>query len=241
MGSKNRIAKEILAITLRNRQSGQWYVEPFCGGSNIIDKVNGNRMANDINPYLIAFSKALQEGWEPPKDIDKEFYEKIKKNIEDYPKELVGYVGFQLSYGAIWLGGYRRDNEGKRNYALEAYNNVIKQAPNLKGIVYSNTEYWNVEIPDNSIIYCDPPYRGTAKYKANESGLDYDKFYDWCRDMSQKGHQVFVSEYNMPEDFQCLWQKEISSSLSKDTGAKKGVEKLFALDYSQSVDIFDNF
>jgi hypothetical protein len=32
----------------------------------------------------------------------------------------------------------------------------------------------------------------------------------------------------MPEDgFECIWSKEVNNSLTKDTGSKKGVEKLF--------------
>ena len=39
---------------------------------------------------------------------------------------------------------------------------------------------------------------------------------------------MFISEYYMPEDkFECVWQKEITSSLTKDTGSKKATEKLF--------------
>ena len=227
MGSKNRIAKEILPIVLKNRKPEQWYVEPFVGGSNLIEKVEGNRMGNDINYYLIELSKALQTGWLPPKDVPETFYKMIKDKPEDYMPCMVGYCGFQLSYGAMWFGSYRRDNEGRRNYANEAYRNVAKQAPKLKGIVYSNTEYWKMDIPPNSIIYCDPPYKGTTKYKANETEFDYEMFYHWCRNMAKQGHTVYVSEYQMPDDFECIWQKEICSSLGKNTGAKKGVEKLF--------------
>jgi len=43
MGSKARFAKEILAIVLKDRKHGQWYVEPFVGGCNIIDKVQNKR------------------------------------------------------------------------------------------------------------------------------------------------------------------------------------------------------
>lgn len=32
LGSKNRIAPKILPIILADRQSGQFYVELFCGG-----------------------------------------------------------------------------------------------------------------------------------------------------------------------------------------------------------------
>ena len=48
--------------------------------------------------------------------------------------------------------------------------------------------------------------------------------------MNKQGHKVFVSEYNAPEDFKCVWEKEINSSLTKDTGSKKATEKLFTLE-----------
>lgn len=50
MGSKNRIAKYILPIILKDRKECQWYVEPFVGGCNTIDKVVGNRIGSDIHP-----------------------------------------------------------------------------------------------------------------------------------------------------------------------------------------------
>ena len=34
MGSKSRIANEILPIILKNRKPNQYYVEPFCWGCN---------------------------------------------------------------------------------------------------------------------------------------------------------------------------------------------------------------
>ena len=78
----------------------------------------------------------------------------------------------------------------------------------------------------NSIIYCDIPYKETTKYNINI--FDYNKFYDWCIEKHKEGHKVFISEYDMPEDrFKCVWRKEITSSLTKDTGSKKGIEKLF--------------
>ncbi len=44
MGSKARYAKSILPIILASRQPDQWYVEPFVGGANVIDKVSGPRI-----------------------------------------------------------------------------------------------------------------------------------------------------------------------------------------------------
>ena len=56
MGSKNRIAKEILPIMLKEREERTW-VEPFVGGANIIDKVQGNRIGNDNQEMLLHFIK----------------------------------------------------------------------------------------------------------------------------------------------------------------------------------------
>lgn len=62
MGSKRRIVKEILPIILKDRKPDQYYVEPFVGGGNVIEKVTGNRIAGDNNRYLIALFKKMQEG-----------------------------------------------------------------------------------------------------------------------------------------------------------------------------------
>ena len=39
MGSKNRIAKELIPIITEYLKPNQWYVEPFVGGANMIDKI----------------------------------------------------------------------------------------------------------------------------------------------------------------------------------------------------------
>jgi len=223
MGSKNRIAKPLLEIILRNRQPGQYYVEPFVGGANLIDKVENPRIGNDINSYLIALLQATQNGWLPPKEINETWYHDIKYFTEKYEKALVGYTGFQLSYGALWFSNYRKDKTKKRNYSKEAYNNIIKQIPGLKGIEFHNKNYWELIIPHNSIVYCDPPYQGTTSYKIN---FDHEKFWNWVRKIKKQGHQVFISEYNAPEDFKCIWEKPIISQISKK-GNKNRVEKLF--------------
>jgi len=53
MGSKNRIAKHILPIMLAERKPNQWWVEPFVGGANMIDKVGGNRIGADNNKLVL--------------------------------------------------------------------------------------------------------------------------------------------------------------------------------------------
>ena len=225
MGSKLRHAKEILPIILKNRKEGQYYVEPFVGGANVIDKVTGNRIGADINEYLIAMWQAVSKGWLPPEVITEEDYQNVRNN-KDKDKALTGYVGFALSYGGMWFSGWRRDSVGKRDYVAESFRSALKQFPNLIDVNFVRSSYENLDIPKESVIYCDPPYKGTAQYRDK---FDHSPFYDWCREKRKEGHRVFVSEYNMPEDFICVWEKKVCSSLSKNTGSKKAIERLFTL------------
>jgi len=228
IGSKNRIAKEILPIMLKERGQRTW-VEPFVGGANVIDKVNGNRIGNDNQEYVISLYKALQSGWKPPIEVGSDLFFEVENNKEKYPKELVGYLGTQLTFGCQWWGSFRRDNTGKRKYDLEAYNNVMKQQPNLIGIDFVFGDYRDLVIQNNSLIYCDPPYRGVRKYVGNDK-FDSDTFWEVCRNWSKQGHIVFVSEYTAPDDFECVWSKEISASANnsiKNGQSLKAVEKLF--------------
>ena len=43
--------------------------------------------------------------------------------------------------------------------------------------------------------------------------------------MTNKGHIVYISEYNAPDDFECVWNMKLHCGLSNDTN----VEKLFTL------------
>jgi DNA adenine methylase len=226
MGSKNRIAKHILPIMLKNRKENQYWVEPFVGGANMIDKVKGLRIGSDINENVILALKCIQNHlYLIPKD-NKEFTEEDYKNIKNSgQKDIISYVGFALSYGGKWFGGWRRDSTNKRDYINEAYRNAVKQHKDLQGIDLINCDYDSLEIPKESIIYCDIPYKNTTKYSNN--AFNYKDFWEWARIKTKEGHKVFVSEYNAPEDFICIWEKEQVSSLTKDTGSKKAVEKLF--------------
>lgn len=227
MGSKNRIAKWILPIMLRERRPDQWWVEPFVGGANLIDKVDGRRMGNDSNRYLIALLRELQiqVPFVPP-HIGEVEYRNIQKNKDRYPDWLVGYVGFNLSFAAKFFGGYGRDKAGVRNYENEAQQNLQAQQDHLIGVEFFNQDYRELTIPEKSLIYCDPPYQNTTRYADR---FDHPSFWAWCRERGKEGHTIFVSEYSAPCDFECIWEKEVSSSLDVHGKGKRETEKLFRL------------
>ena len=227
MGSKNRIAKELIPIITQHLQPNQWYVEPFVGGANMIDKIeHPYKLGADNNKYLIALLEAVQNGQELPEHITKDEYIAVKTNKDNYPDWYVGFVGFICSFRAKFFGGYSGYYTTKtgiqRNYIKERINNILKQ--NLDGIKLVCSSYDALDIPANSIIYCDPPYNGTTKYK---DSFDSDAFWQWCRDKAKEGHTVYVSEYNAPEDFKCIWEKQINSNLGGTS--KTATEKLFTI------------
>lgn len=240
MGSKNRIAKDILPIILEDRKSGQYFVEPFAGGMNITDKVSGNRIAADKNRFLIAMWKDLVAGREFPTDIPKKFYDfarndyrKTERTMDD---GLIGWVGFMASAnGRFFDGGYSGVSQTKigtsRNYVAEGIRNIEKQIPKMICVEFIESDYRELLIPENSIIYCDIPYQGTKQYDTSKN-FNHAEFWEWVRDKSKEGHTVFVSEYNAPNDFIEVWRKEVKSSLSANSdggGCKASVEKLFTL------------
>ena len=235
MGSKNRIAKHILPIILKDRKENQYYVEPFVGGANMIDKVNGLRIGTDINPYLIELFKGLQKGRALIFDIPKTLYDKARteynnKTTNEFDLFTIAWIGYMASAnGRFFEGGYSGISKTKigtsRNYINESISNIQKQVSRIQNIHFVCSSYENLDIPKNSIIYCDIPYKDTTQYSSSKN-FNYDNFWNWCRDMSKKGHQVFVSEYIAPDDFECIWEMKVTNSMNT-TKTYKPIEKIF--------------
>ena len=123
-----------------------------------------------------------------------------------------------MSFGAKFFGGYRRDKVGVRNYENEARQNLLAQQKNLAGINFICGEYHSFTIPEKSLIYCDPPYRGTTQYRDK---FDHNSFYEWCDKKAHDGHTIFLSEYSAPTQFDCVFEKQVSSNLDVSSKGKK--------------------
>lgn len=81
-------------------------------------------------------------------------------------------------------------------------------------------DYQSVEIPPNSVVYCDPPYRGTAEYLHE---FDTDRFDNWVREAD---FPIYISEYSMPKDFKRIAATNKAVSLSGGAG-KSAIESIF--------------
>lgn len=240
MGSKNKYTKFIVPILQKciDNHNITLYIEPFVGGANVIDKIKCQRkIGYDISDTLIAllnqakedFSKVLTEG-------NRELWDKGKAYVKDgiMPEDMtladIGAIEFFASFSS---GGFPRGyakNSSTRNYFKESYENMKRQAPNLKDIEFYCSSYYNLPDFDNAIVYCDPPYKDTKHYNyASQEQMDYDFFWNWVREKS-KNNYVFVSEQTAPDDFEVIWKQDVKRTNGQNNNFK-AVEKLFKYKY----------
>jgi adenine-specific DNA methylase len=86
----------------------------------------------------------------------------------------------------------------------------LEQLERLEQLEIFNKSYNEIVIPKDAVIYCDPPYQGTAEYK--EGAFNHIEFWDWVRIISKK-NKVYISEYNAPNDFDVLLSFSQKSTL----------------------------
>lgn len=228
MGGKSRISTKV-AQTIQNLGGHELinFVSLFCGSCSIESKVKAkNKILNDKHPYLIAMWEGVQDGYVLPDVITDEQYQYIKNNKDEDPC-LTGFVGFGCSFGGKWFGGLARNRKGD-NYCARANRSVIKDFElGLKDAKFLCLDYKDVHIPNNSVVYCDPPYKGTTGYTTGE--FNHNEFWDYMRLIS-KNNIVLISEQSAPDDFECIWQQELTRTLdyNKENQPKK-IERLFRL------------
>lgn len=239
-GSKARLRKHIVPILQKciDDNNIKTYIEPFVGGANVIDHiVCEKRYGGDANSDLIDLLCYMRDNPKLnifPEECSFELYKEVRESRKSrnskYPAEYIAGIGYFASYGGRYFdGGYGRDDKGGASIYPKRLRNAREQAPLLKGIAFQAVPYWYWSAFENCVFYLDPPYKGTKVYDGKE-GFDYEHFYDFVRKLSQKNY-VFISEYNMPDDFKVIWQKD--RKVLQKSDRKEGevaTEKLFVLD-----------
>lgn len=164
-----------------------------------------------------------------PEFVDKKLFFDVRDNKQDYEGWYYMAILLFASYNAYiqhpTYGAMTKTKEGKvRNYFKEALNNYKKQLPSLVDVKFTSFDYAYYSNCKNCLIYCDIPYKNTNKIKYIQD-FDDDRFWQWARDMS-KHNVVLISEYDAPNDFKHVWNKEVCVSMNYNSRHKR-VEKLF--------------
>jgi DNA adenine methylase len=190
LGGKARLATRIANEIHKVLSPDQPFYDVFCGAGHIVAKVQcADRHANDIGP-IVHLLKAVSNGWEPPMEVTYEDHQSARNLPTTDP--LYSFVGYGCSFAGILWGSYARNpKEGYSGLCSgESARALKKAAPGLQGVKFTNLNYLDLQIPDNAVIYCDPPYAGTTGY-----GFEFhqEEFYEW---VANQRCTVLISEYD---------------------------------------------
>lgn len=158
----------------------------------------------------------------------------IFNEFDNYAKEVFGTDKFAEGLSIIDKRLYLKNRIktlGKNRLDLEQLEQLerlqqLERLEQLERLSFYNTSYENIQIKENSVIYCDIPYGGTAEYDKSSDTFNRKKFFDWAD--SQSG-SVFISEYNVEDNrFRCIanFEKRSLLSANKDNKLVK-IEKVY--------------
>lgn len=225
-GGKSKIAKQIAEkITTLEFARGRNLISLFCGSCAVECKLANSfssMVLNDNHFYLIELYKGLQNGYILPDDITEEQYRYVKEHQTEDPV-LTGFVGFGCSFGGKWFGGYGRSKN--RSHAAESKRALTRDMAILQNATFTCKDYRDVELPQDCVIYADPPYNNTTGYGREK--FDSEKFWEYARGVS-KNHLMFISEQTAPADFVTVWERPFTRTLDVNKQNQfKVTEKLF--------------
>lgn len=230
-GSKRQLAKIFIPLFQKiiKNYNIKIYIEPFVGGANIFDKIKcEEKYGYDKSETLIAlFNQGIddisiipehgsREWW----DIAKAQYKgEIPRTMEDWK---IGAIQFFGSFGTRGFPGGFANNKKDRDYYSERYKNFKEQIETIKsnGGQFLVSNYKDIQIPDRSLVYCDPPYEGTMSYDYSfKCDFKHEEYWDWVRQISMDNY-VICSEQQCPQDFEIVWSKELTRTLSLKNDCK---------------------
>ncbi len=224
-GGKSRIASVIVTLIRNLHPTATEIWEPFCGGGAVTAKLAHDGFcvhASDSHEDLILMWQALMRGeTEPFIDVTEAEYQTLKAATT--PSARRGFVGFGASFGGTWWGGFaRRRFAAGKPATVQPHQEARKSCWFLHGrdITFTLADYTTV--PDDALVYADPPYRGTKPYKGSPA-FDHDAFWSWVR--NRRG-PTFVSELTGPDDIEIVWRKQHKSQNASNSPTTKATSKI---------------
>ncbi len=231
-GGKSRIASHIAAKIREMYPTATEIWEPFCGGGAVtlaLAKVGFKVHASDIHEDLILMWQALMRGeTEPFADVTETEHATLKTTA---PSARRGFVGFAGSFGGVFFGGFARqgmsgcgytcDSERMRTGKFQAWHEAYRSLCKMRGraVAFNHADY--TAVPDQALVYADPPYQDTTRYKT--VAFDHTAFWSWVR---HRQGPTFVSELSGPDNIDIVWRKQHKSQNASNSPTTKATAKI---------------
>lgn len=210
LGGKKRQAKEIVRAVERLTPDFKTYVEPFCGALwsavAMMQRFPDRKyILNDINPHLICFWEEARRGWNPPAKVSEATYAKYNRErpLDD---PMTGYVGFALSFGGKFFGGFARDRAGQRDFEAEASRSTLRKIDTIRtaNVLFKCGPYHELVIPNKAAVYLDPPYEGRTRQSHFGKGFDKEHYLKWASALSKRCVTI-ATEFIPPSRWRVLY------------------------------------
>ena len=248
-GSKNKIADWVVD----HLPDGKTLVDLFAGGcavthAAILSGKWKNFIINDLGDAPEVFENAINGKYANEKRwISREDFYKLKdsdpyvsivwsfgNNRRDYLygkdiEPIKKAIHYERVFGDDSLiSQLKEDNKNVRLLSQESLQRLqsLQSLQRLQRLQSLRLDYRSVEIPQDAVVYADPPYKNTT-CSGYAGQFDYDAFEKWLANVP---FMVIVSEYNAPKG--CTEIASIKKRQTMGTGNKGGTntEKLFVQD-----------
>jgi len=198
LGGKDNYPEEFFNI-FHALRGDRVYVEPFLGFGAVAKCMSNPRILSDVNKSLVELIRALRDDIDLPIEVTKDEYLRLAKTS---PSAVKGWVGFVFSSQSRFFNGFFPPKSSVVENYLLRYQREMKA---LLGAELLSTSYKKLEIPNNSLVYCDPPYVGTVEYKQTPKFDFFNFWHEWVPDQASK-NLVLVSEFFAPMGFYAIWR-----------------------------------
>lgn len=106
----------------------------------------------------------------------------------------------------------------------------LESLERLERLRVTSLSYDEIDIPEDAVVYCDPPYHAcdNSLYEGTAKAFDHCTFYDWCVRVS-KTNPIFISEYSIEDDrFEVVAEKQKITSMAP-VKSSNVTERLYAV------------
>jgi DNA adenine methylase len=245
-GGKTRYIHHIAPLLTKT----DTYVEPFFGGGAVFCHVANQGLAqhfviNDINAEIMGIYSAikvtpltfisdvlkLQDAYLPlDKAGRKAFYYSSRAAYWKTPEPALLFFLLKTSFNGIWQTC--KDSHGLfgtpcgllNEKEIVDYTTIAAWHPILKNATILSTDFTNVAVPNNSLVYADPPYRESfTNYGTGFNDADQIRTVDWCAKTSKETNSTVIMSNKSDGVFfeSLLPDKEVVYFSAKHTAGRK--------------------
>ena len=220
-GGKNRSGKRIATILneIIEDKNIKNYVELFVGSGGVFKHIScENKIINDKEPLIMEFHKHIASGGKIELEYE-DYYEDLEPIYNEFkkgnygvtPPGVVGYVAYQCSFGGMKFQTFAREKleKGRKTDYFKGGLSSLLKKQNYKNTKILNLDFRDVQIPKNSLIYCDPPYKSTNGYSVE---FDNVFFENYINELS-KDNIVIISEYSKLENTDIYYSFEFTRGM----------------------------